>query len=173
METPNTSVGWQMEEKRKNTISSLSIQGQVVHDFGKIKDEAIRYYASLYRKKGGDKPRLPNLFSSRIEEEVTLNLEKPFMVEEVKHTILCMEKDKSLSSDGFLMLFFQECWDIVEEDLMKVFTEFYERGVISKGVNATFLVLLPKKSEAEEISDFRPISLVGSFYKIIDKVLSI
>lgn len=31
----------------------------------------------------------------------------------------------------------------------------------------------PKKSEAKEMSDFRPISLVGSLYKIIAKVLSI
>lgn len=41
---------------------------------------------------------------------------------------------------------------------MKVFAKFHERGVISKGINATFLILLPKRSEAKEMSDFRPIS---------------
>lgn len=86
---------------------------------------------------------------------------------------MCMGKDKSPGLDGFTMLFFQECWDIVRDGLIKVFTEFYDKGVISKGMNTTFLVLLPKKSEGKEMSDFCPISLVGRVYKIIVKVLSI
>lgn len=31
---------------------------------------------------------------------------------------------------------------------MEAFVEFYERGTISKGMNATFMVLVPKKEEA-------------------------
>lgn len=94
-------------------------------------------------------------------------------MEEVKNAILCMGKDKSPAPDGFSMLFFQKCWDIIQEDLMEVFAEFYERGIICKGVNVTFLVLLPKKSKAMDLVDYRPISLVGSPYKIIAKVLSL
>lgn len=56
---------------------------------------------------------------------------------------------------------------------MKVFAEFFEKGIISKGMNATFIVLIPKKEEVKDFSDFRPISLVGSLYKIISKVLSL
>lgn len=48
---------------------------------------------------------------------------------------------------------------------------FFGKGVISKGVNATFIVFIPKK-EMREFSDFRSISVVGSLYKIISKVLS-
>ena len=39
-------------------------------------------------------------------------------------------------------------------------------------MNATFLVLIPKKNDASNIRDFRPISLVGSMYKILSKVLA-
>ena len=38
--------------------------------------------------------------------------------------------------------------------------------------NATFLVLIPKKGGASDVQDFRPISLVGSLYKILVKVLA-
>ena len=38
--------------------------------------------------------------------------------------------------------------------------------------NATFITLVPKKRMTSKISDFRPISLVTSLYKIIAKVLS-
>ena len=41
-----------------------------------------------------------------------------------------------------------------------------------KNVNTTYLVLVPKKGEPEDFKDFRPISLVGSLYKLIAKVLT-
>ena len=40
-----------------------------------------------------------------------------------------------------------------------------------KNLNTTFLVLVSKKGGVEEFKDFRPISLVGSLYKLIVKVL--
>ena len=36
----------------------------------------------------------------------------------------------------------------------------------------SFITLIPKKNDASNISDFRPISLVGSVYKILAKVLA-
>lgn len=86
----------------------------------------------LYKKEGGKTPRIHNLFFTRIEEEAVSNLEKPFSAEEVRNSIMSMKKDKSPGLDGFSMLSFEECWDIVEKDLMKVFAKFYEMGVISK-----------------------------------------
>jgi len=38
-------------------------------------------------------------------------------------------------------------------------------------LNATFVSLIPKKVDAVEVKDFRPISLVGGVYKVISKVL--
>jgi len=39
-------------------------------------------------------------------------------------------------------------------------------------LNATFLGLIPKKAKAENIRDFRSISLVGCIYKLLSKVLA-
>ena len=47
----------------------------------------------------------------------------------------------------------------------------FERGQYEKSLNATFISLIPKKSDAAEVKDFRPISLIGTVYKIIAKVL--
>ena len=80
--------------------------------------------------------------------------------------------DKSLGPDGFPMAFFQSCWQVVKSDIMAVFQTFHESGEFERSLNATFLVLIPKKHDAEEVKDFRPISLVGGVYKIISKVLA-
>ena len=39
-------------------------------------------------------------------------------------------------------------------------------------LNASFLSLISKKNNALNIKDFRPISLVGSVYKLLSKVLA-
>lgn len=101
------------------------------------------------------------------------DLEREFSKEEVKKAIFSMAKDKSLELDGFSMLFYQVYWDIIKGDLLKVFAEFFENRIINMGANATFFVLNPKKEGASGLSDFRPISLVSSLYKIIAKVLSV
>nr|XP_016467196.1 PREDICTED: uncharacterized protein LOC107789844 [Nicotiana tabacum] len=46
------------------------------------------------------------------------------------------------------------------------------QGIFEKSFNATFVGLIPKKVGAKELKDFRPISLVGSIYKIISKLLA-
>ena len=55
---------------------------------------------------------------------------------------------------------------------MRVFLEFHTNGIINQSTNATFIALVPKKSQTFKISDFRPISQITSLYKIIAKVLS-
>jgi len=55
---------------------------------------------------------------------------------------------------------------------MVFFTDFHARGVIHKSLNATFLCLIPKMARVDDITKFRPISLVGSVYKIMAKVLA-
>lgn len=57
--------------------------------------------------------------------------------------------------------------------MMEVFHYFHGNGHFEKSLNASFITLIPKKKGAEDIRDFRPISLIGGLYKIIAKVLSL
>ena len=50
--------------------------------------------------------------------------------------------------------------------------DFHRTCIFEKSLNATFLCLIPKKTNAINIKDFRPISLVGSLYKLLSKVLA-
>ena len=55
---------------------------------------------------------------------------------------------------------------------MGFFRDFHERGRFVRSLNAMFLVLIPKKGGADDLRDFRPISLVGGIYKLLAKVLA-
>ena len=50
--------------------------------------------------------------------------------------------------------------------------EFHRNGRLTKGVNATFISLIPKVDNPQWLNDFRPISLVGCVYKVLAKILA-
>jgi len=107
-----------------------------------------------------------------IDEDESIWLERDFEEKEVWDVIRELNGDKAPGPDGFTMAFFQKCWDILKYDIMAVFAEFHSRGKFEKSFNATFVYLIPKKTGAMEVKDFRPISLIGGIYKIISKVLA-
>ena len=71
------------------------------------------------------------------------------------------------------MTFFQKCWQVVEVDVMAFFGEVFKYCKFEKSLNATFISLIPKKVDALNIQDFRPISLIGSVYKILANRLAL
>ena len=88
-------------------------------------------------------------------------LEKPFEESEVLEVIKEFNGDKSPGPNSFSMAFFQACWGILKLDIIAVFHHFHVTGQFEKSLNATFIALIPKKTAAVEIKDYRPISLVG------------
>ncbi|KAF5479217.1 hypothetical protein F2P56_000061 [Juglans regia] len=77
-----------------------------------------------------------------------------------------MANDKAPRPDGFSMGFFQDCWDVIKEDIMKVFQELFLVGKFERDLNTTFLTLIPKKVGANEVKEFYPISLLGDGSRI-------
>ena len=59
----------------------------------------------------------------------------------------------------------------MKDEVLGFFKEFHEHNRFVKSLNATFLVLIPKKQNVEDFKDLRPISLIG-VYKILTKVLA-
>ena len=55
---------------------------------------------------------------------------------------------------------------------MRFISEFHRNGRLAKVINSTFVALIPKIDSPQRLNDFRPISLVGSMYKILAKVLA-
>ncbi|KAK0579997.1 hypothetical protein LWI29_034757 [Acer saccharum] len=55
---------------------------------------------------------------------------------------------------------------------MAFMNEFYKDGSVVRDLNSTFITLIPKVKRPMMLSDYRPISLVGSMYKVVAKVLA-
>ena len=129
-------------------------------------------YQGLLVDPRGWKPRIDALIFERLEEGDVEELEKPFSEEEVFGALSGCCSEKASGPDGFSMTFWQFSWEFVKEEVMNFFRQFHETGSFVRSLNATFLVLIPKKGRAEDLKDFKPISLVGGLYKWLTKVLA-
>ncbi|CAL8998321.1 unnamed protein product, partial [Prunus brigantina] len=158
--------------RKRNFIQKLEVEGSgVVVSEGEIELEIINFVKNLYSSNAEVGWCLEGLTWSAISVEEAEWLERPFE-EEFKRAVFDCGTDKLPGPDGFSMLLFQSCWDIVKEDLMKVMVDFFNCGIINAITNETFICLFAKKKEFIKVSDFRPISLVTSLYKMLSKVLA-
>jgi hypothetical protein len=90
---------------------------------------------------------------------------------EVKSAIDQMPTDKAPGPDDYTGAFFNKCWDIIKGDLMRVILQFGNLHAENfHCLNSANIALLPKKDAAEEVGDFRPISLIHAIAKIISKI---
>ncbi|GJT95097.1 RNA-directed DNA polymerase, eukaryota [Tanacetum coccineum] len=103
---------------------------------------------------------------------LTLNVDGDGTKDEIKRAVWDCGTDKSPGPDGFTFGFYRRFWYLIENDVYKAVSYFFLFGDIPKGCNSSFIVLIPKFPGANMVKDFRPISLIGSLYKIIAKVLA-
>ena len=59
----------------------------------------------------------------------------------------------------------------MKDEVLGFFKEFYEHNRLVKSLNATFLAMIIKYCNVEDFKDLT-ISLAGSLYKILTKVLA-
>jgi hypothetical protein len=95
-----------------------------------------------------------------IDADESTWLEREFEENEVWDVVRDLNGDKAPGLDGFTMVFFKKCCEILKKDLMVVFAEFHSKGQFEKSLSATFVSLIPKKTCAVDVKDFCPISLV-------------
>jgi hypothetical protein len=98
----------------------------------------------------------------------------PFPEDEIKWVVDELPLEKAPGPDGFTGTFYKTCLGIIRLDIMAAFHCVYNQtvGPLHK-LNGALLTLVPKTVAAEVPSDFRPISLIHSFAKLVAKVLAL
>lgn len=100
-------------------------------------------------------------------------LNVPFSEDEVWATICSLPSDRAPGLDGYTGRFYKVCWSVIKFDIMSTLLTL-QQGNAQKLwlLNSAFLTLIPKKVEAINTGDFRPISLVHSFAKLVTKIMA-
>jgi hypothetical protein len=125
---------------------------------------------------GSAEPRqsVINWTELQLPQLVGHHINAPFSEAEVKNAIDELPTKKAAGLDGFTSVFFRSCWDIIKPEIIVAFYCFYNQTTCPlPKLNGALLTLLPKSEIAERLGDFKLISLIHSFAKMISKDLAL
>ncbi|GKV29208.1 hypothetical protein SLEP1_g38154 [Rubroshorea leprosula] len=157
---------------RRNEINSIWIDDNNFQGVDKIKEEIATHFEKMFMEEDWVRLTLQGLHFKQLSVEQNEALTAQFEEEEVRRVIWECDSSKAPGSDGFNFNFIKRMWDVMKEDILGFVHEFHEFGKLNKGLNTSFLVLIPKTENPQKIDEFRPISLIHSMYKIIAKLLA-
>lgn len=101
------------------------------------------------------------------------DLDNAFTEDEVWSIIKEMPAERAPGPDGFIGLSFRSAWHIIKGDIMAAIHKFQLGNGRGFGrLNQAIITLTPKKQDACQIGDFRPISLLHSIPKINSKLMA-
>lgn len=162
----------------RNTIHEiLCANGVTVTKEEEIKKEAERFFDEFMSTQpedyeGATVDYLKDLLGFQCSETDCTNLLREVTKEEVKEVLFKMPGSKAPGPDGYTTEFFKGAWSIIGDDVTVAVQSFFLMGFLPKGLNSTILSLIPKRSEAKEMKDYRPISCCNVLYKVISKLLA-
>ncbi|GKG20376.1 hypothetical protein Tco_0380177, partial [Tanacetum coccineum] len=99
----------------------------------------------------------------------SLHSEAPISRDEIRRAVWDCGENKSPGPDGFTFEFFRKFWNIVGLDLCLAVEWFFHHASFPVGCNSSFIALIPKTLNPKSVGEYRPISLIGSIYKIVTK----
>ncbi|KAG7543595.1 Reverse transcriptase zinc-binding domain [Arabidopsis thaliana x Arabidopsis arenosa] len=166
-----------LREIRNNIKEIHCADGSIVSDQDGIKAEAERHFKDFLTITPHDYEEwssieLENILNFKCDVDDKSMLEAEVSAEEVKKILFKMPATKSPGPDGYTCEFFKETWSTVGNDFVVAIQSFFKTGFLPKGVNSTILALIPKKTEATAMKDYRPISCCNVLYKVITKILA-
>ncbi|GAU10487.1 hypothetical protein TSUD_420760, partial [Trifolium subterraneum] len=161
--------------RRGNSIVSFEVDGNRIEGVAEVRHLIFDHFRQHFQKKLHARPDISNMSFKSVSEQDRIDLVKPFLLDEIKTAVWECDSFKSPGPDGVNLGFYKDFWDLVKIDLLNFFSEFHRQGVLSKGLNSTFIALIPKVECPQRVADFRPIALTQSAYikgrQILDGVL--
>nr|GEV20711.1 hypothetical protein [Tanacetum cinerariifolium] len=160
--------------KRWNNLAirGIVVDGVWIEDPIVVKNEFLSHFQNMFNAPREDPFVLDMDFPNRLSLDQAQDLEKVFSKEEIKDAVWDCGLDKSPVPNGYTFGFYRRFWSLIESEVVDAVNHFFQNGFCHKGGNSSFIALIAKTQGAKMVKDFRPISLIGSIYKIFTKLLT-
>jgi hypothetical protein len=109
-----------------------------------IREAVFSHFAAHFKALNVERPGCDNLNFRQLSVLERAGLTKPFLEAEVKAAVWDCDSYKSPGPDGINFGFYKDFWEDMRGDVMRFISEFHRNGRLSKGINSTFIALIPK-----------------------------
>ncbi|CAM2117657.1 unnamed protein product [Caretta caretta] len=160
---------------KKHVTCLLAEDGTPLTDLEEMCGRARDFYTSLFSPDLTD----PGACGVLWEELPTVSvgdrdrLELPLTLAEFSEALRRMPTNKFPGMDGLTVEFYHAFWDILGPDLVTVWAESLQSGVLPLSCRQAVLALLLKKGDLRDLRNWHPVSLLSTDYKIVAKAISL
>lgn len=159
----------------RDHITELKYRGKTATDTNACLRLTKEFYADLYREQPIDDEASAKVLSS-LEKKLTPTdstfCEGPLTLEECTESLKQLHADKSPGIDGLTAEFYRAFWPTFSQDFIEMANEVYQSSCLSSTQRTGIIRIIYKKGARDDLSNWRPISLLNTDYKIMTKALT-
>ena len=148
-----------------------------------IKEHVLNFYSNLYRPDpdtageiedflGPEIAAHPLVNSSKLSEVEKLNLDRPLTLLELDLALKTSNFKSAPGKDGYSYRIISKFWHLFDKPLLLASAEGLENGALPKSFLEADIKIIPKKGDTTQIKNWRPISLLSNFYKILSRAIN-
>ena len=172
----NTKYFLTLEKSKYNARTCrklLTEDDQIIEEEGKILSEQECYYRTLYKKNNEVEFNIQNTHRVEITDEQKLQCDEKISLNELSIAVKSMKNGKTPGEDGLQIEFYKMFWTEIGCIFHDFVSKSYEESYLPPSVISGILNLIPKPGkDSRLLKNLRPITLLNSDYKIIEKVIA-
>lgn len=134
------------------------------------------FYEELYTLKSHDvttRNKILNNIHKTITEEMNMKITKKIDEQEILEAINTLQERKSPGIDGIPIEFYLKNLSLLKEEIVKLLNSILKKGQLTGSQKIGILTLIHKGGNRKSLSNWRPITLLCSDYKILAKIITI
>jgi len=159
-------------------LRELKTDGGTVTSQNDLTQYITGYYTRLYSSDAhspGTEEAQKRCWTSvpaKVSRDINETLTRKLTLSEIQTTINAFPKGKAPGNDGLPMQFFHECTEETAPILLQALIAMLCTGRTSASINKGLITLIPKAGDRAKFSNWRLITLLGSTYKVLAKILA-
>jgi exonuclease III len=114
----------------------------------------------------------PVVVESKLTEEERDLLDRPLSIIELDESVRKLNLKSAPGIDGVSNKFISKFWPYFREPLHRYASDCVRKGSLTETFRTAIIRLIPKKGDTTQLKNWRPISLLSCYYKIISKALN-
>jgi hypothetical protein len=114
----------------------------------------------------------PNVIASKISNDEREELDSPLSIQEFDKALEKAKCNTSPGIDSISNRFIKHFWYLFRKPLFDYVNTCYTNGMLTTKFGCAKIRLIPKKGDTSLLKNWRPISLLNCFYKLISRVIA-
>jgi len=164
--------------KKKTLLRELETEEGIIRGQSDLALYVFGFYAKLYTSDAtapGTREAQEECWKSvpvKVSLAMNERLIQDLSLKDITEAIRALPKGRTPGHDGISMEFFQEFETEIAPTLLHACSAMLRTGATSPFINKGIITLIPKSGDRAKLNNWRPITLLGTLYKILAKTLA-